>query len=266
MGDHALRALGQIAACAIVREPVIVAGFAHTDLVGWCCDGFVCNYLGVNTSNDSPATATLQPRKLLHQRAYEIDSVMEDAEHFRLIGHMRDRDPHGLWSIQDTEPLTVHHMQVELLVRADTLTIVDVSVQMHVHPQVECPNILPEYQQIIGLSIVRGFTHKIREMFGGPKACTHIGAMLNAMAPVAIQSLWPFYRQGDGLQTSDGNPQDRAKPDPRHFERNRNSCHVWASEGPMFSLLESGGDVPIPLWAQERLAQRGVSVSIGKKE
>jgi Protein of unknown function (DUF2889) len=224
----------------------------------------------VNTSTDALTETIEQPRKLLHQRAYEIDSVMEDAEHFRLIGHMRDRDPHGLWSIQDTEPLTVHHMQVELLVHADTLTIVDISVQMHVHPQVECPNILPEYQQIIGLSIVRGFTHKIREMFGGPKACTHIGAMLNAMAPVAIQSLWPFYRQGELSQmqdaAADDNAQERAKPDPRHFERNRNSCHVWASEGPMFALLESGGDVPIPLWAQQRLAERGVAVSIGKKQ
>lgn len=203
-----------------------------------------------------------EPRRLLHTRAYEIESVLEDDRHFRLIGHLRDANPDGLWGIADAEPLTIHHMQVELLIQVPALTIVDVSVQMHVRPQRECSDILPAYGQLVGLSIMRGFTHKVREMFGGPRACTHIGALLNAMAPVAVQSMWAFAQrtQGSGTSQPGGNAPDRAD-----FERNRNTCHVWAEDGPMFALIAQGAEPPVPLWAEDRLAERGVSVELWRR-
>jgi len=37
------------------------------------------------------------------------------------------------------------------------------------------------------LSIARGFTHKVRGLFGGPRGCTHTTALSQAMAPEAIQ-------------------------------------------------------------------------------
>jgi Protein of unknown function (DUF2889) len=202
-------------------------------------------------------------RTRLHTRAYEIESVLEDDRHFRLIGHLRDVNPNGLWGIGQNEPLTIHHMQVELLVEAQTLTIVDVLVNMHVRPQLECSDILPAYDQLIGLSIARGFTHKVREMFGGPRACTHIGAMLNAMAPVAVQSLWAFFSIQSGQQAGDG---ERNAPTADSFERNRNTCHVWAEDGPMFEMLANGEEPPVPLWAIDRLGQKGIPVEIWRKQ
>ncbi len=207
-------------------------------------------------SSESP---TSPPRRLLHQRTYEIDSIVEDDRHFRLIGFVRDTSPDGLWAIDDDERLLIHHMQLELVIDAQSLQITDVSLQMHVRPHTECSNIIPAYDQLVGLSIARGFTHKVRELFGGPRACTHIGALLNAMAPVAIQSLWPFFR--------DQQPADQAAhpPTPQQFERNRDTCHVWASEGPMFTRIAEGDSVPVPLWAQDRLEQKGIPVEIWRK-
>ena len=205
----------------------------------------------------------------LHTRAYEIESVLEDDEHFRLIGQLRDVNPNGLWGIGANEPLTIHHMQVELLVLASTLTIVDVSVEMLVRPQLECRDILPAYDQLIGLSIARGFTHKVREMFGGPRACTHIGALLNAMAPVAVQSLWSFFGARQALAAEAGvaaeTTEARQGPNSDDFARNRNTCHVWADEGPMFARMDRGEDMPAPLWAIERLGEKGVPVEIWRK-
>jgi hypothetical protein len=40
------------------------------------------------------------------------------------------------------------------------------------------------------MSIARGFNAKVRELFGSSRGCTHIGALLAAMAPVAIQTGW----------------------------------------------------------------------------
>jgi hypothetical protein len=189
---------------------------------------------------------------VLHQRAYEIESVVEDDTHIRLTGHLRDVKPDGLWGIpHDTAPLTVHHMQVDLVIDAYTLVITEAQTTMHVHPHDECPFILAAYGQLVGLSIARGFTHKVRELFGGPRACTHIGALIIAMAPVAIQSMWGFHRYG--ASTDDG-----SEPQPESFERNRNTCHVWADDGPMFAFVAEHGSPEPPLWAVRRLEEYGM--------
>ena len=205
----------------------------------------------------TPTTDASNRRTLLHRRAYDVESFLEDEDHFRLVGSLRDVNPAGLWGIGDTEPMTVHHMLLELTVHARTLTIKAVDAKMLVHPQLECVDILPAYEQLVGLSIARGFTHKVREMFGGPKACTHFAALLNAMAPVAVQSLWGFYRH-----TASAESAENGRGDPGTFERNRDTCHVWATEGPMFAALAEGQEPPIPIWAQNRLRERGVPVEL----
>jgi hypothetical protein len=219
-----------------------------------------CHHLGVTSlaPNSSPPDSpqgTVKRKQLLHSRAYEVEAFLEDQEHFRLIGELRDVAPDGLWGIDDNEPMTIHHMHVELVIKAATLTITEASVEMRVRPQTECTNILPAYDGLVGLSIVRGFTHKIREMFGGPKACTHIAALVNAMAPVAMQTMWSFGRatgaRRDGID-------EKARFNPDHFQMNRDTCHVWASEGPMFSLLAQAQPVPVALWAKKRLEEKGI--------
>ena len=200
-------------------------------------------------------------KRKLHTRAYEIESLLEDDEHFRLVGHLRDVKPDGLWSISDTEPMTIHHMQLEIVIHAATLTITDVDVFMHVHPQTYCPDALPKYDQLIGLAIARGFTSKVKELFGGPRACTHIGALINAMAPVAIQSMWSFgaiQRERSGRANEPLNDAERRAD---HL-RNLNTCHVWSTDGPILELFANEQPVPIPLWAKRRLQDRGIDPAI----
>lgn len=213
-------------------------------------------------------------KHVLHKRSYQIDAVVENDTHFRLIGHLRDVSPDGLWGIEDTEPMTLHHMQLELVIEAATLTITEVDVFMHVHPNRECPQILPKYDQLIGLSIARGFTNKIREFFGGPRGCTHIGALVNAMAPVALQTLWAFSghieekrRKSKGsdagpaaqLGQSEDGPSNASRLDG--FSMNRNTCHIWAEDGPMFELRDQNKPIPVGLWAEKRLNERGIPVT-----
>ena len=56
-------------------------------------------------------------------------------------------------------------------------------VVFEAHPHTTCPAIIEHYQGLVGLSIARGFTHQVRELFGGPRGCTHTTALLLAMAP-----------------------------------------------------------------------------------
>ena len=81
-------------------------------------------------------------------------------------------------------------MVIDLTIGFPDLVISDVAVEMQTHPHGYCPSIVEHYRKLIGLSIARGFTHKVRDLFGGPKGCAHTTALLQAMAPVAIQSIW----------------------------------------------------------------------------
>ncbi len=199
-------------------------------------------------------------KKLLHTRAYEIEAFVEDESHFRLIGVMRDVRPDGLWGIVDTEPMTLHDMHIELLINGITFAITEVRTAMLTHPQEQCPLILPVFQELVGTSIARGFGNKVKTLFGGPRSCTHFVALLNAMAPVAMQARWSFFHavSNDSMSIMTADPEKRRESMQAGHEANRDTCHVWASEGPMFAKINAGGSIGVPVWAKHRLAERGI--------
>ena len=199
-------------------------------------------------------------KKLLHTRAYEIEAFVEDESHFRLIGVMRDVRPDGLWGIVDTEPMTLHDMHIELVINGITFAITEVRTAMLTHPQEQCPLILPVFQELVGTSIARGFGNKVKTLFGGPRSCTHFVALLNAMAPVAMQARWSFFHavSNDSMSIMTADPEKRSESMRAGHEANRDTCHVWASEGPMFAKIDAGESIGVPVWAKHRLAERGI--------
>ena len=108
----------------------------------------------------------------------------------------------------------------------------------------------------MGLSIARGFTHKVRELFGGPRGCTHTTALLQAMAPVAVQSIWSFHM----AQARERRRQSRsthAEASKRALMANLNTCHVWAEDGEHVAGLCDGGPMDVPLWITKRFDELG---------
>lgn len=199
-------------------------------------------------------------KKLLHTRAYEIEAFVEDERHFRLIGVMRDVRPDGLWGIVDIEPMTLHDMHIELVVNGMTFEITEVRTAMLTHPQEQCPLILPVFQELVGTSIARGFGNRVKSLFGGPRSCTHFVALLNAMAPVAMQARWSFFHavSDDSMSIMTADPEKRQESMRAGHEANRDTCHVWASAGPMFAKINAGESIGVPVWAKHRLAERGI--------
>lgn len=199
-------------------------------------------------------------KKLLHTRAYEIEAFVEDERHFRLIGVMRDVRPDGLWGIVDIEPMTLHDMHIELVINGMTFEITEVRTAMLTHPQEQCPLILPVFQELVGTSIARGFGNRVKSLFGGPRSCTHFVALLNAMAPVAMQARWSFFHavSNDSMSIMTADPEKRQESMRAGHEANRDTCHVWASAGPMFAKINAGESIGVPVWAKHRLADRGI--------
>ena len=197
--------------------------------------------------------------ELIHERAYIVRAYRKGDDVLLLRGAVRDQKPPGLYLADDPEPMTVHHMVVDLHVKVPSLEIVDAQVQFEMHPHAICPSIAENYRQLIGLSIARGFINKVRELYGGPRGCTHTTALLQAMAPVAIQSMWSFQMRaaraaGDPAQS----PFATAEGRERSLLMNLNTCHVWAEDGDQVAAVREGRPPEIPVWIQDRLRTLGL--------
>ncbi len=200
---------------------------------------------------------------LLHDRTYSVRSYRKSETELLIRGQVLDQKPPGMYVEEDPEPLAIHHMVIDIVVRFPDLEIIDAEVVMETHPHGSCTDITSHYGNLVGLSIARGFTHKIRELFGGPRGCTHTTALLQAMAPVAIQSIWSM-RASD---PADGTPVPTpmpTNPSPEEIRKrmahNINSCHVWREDGEQLAQALTGEMEP-PLWIIDRMDKLGLDPS-----
>jgi len=194
--------------------------------------------------------------ELVHERAYIVRAYRRGLDHLVLRGAVRDQKPAGLYVPDDPEPMTMHHMVVDLRIAVPSLTIEEVDVKLHTHPHDECPGIELAYQKLVGLSIARGFINKVRELFGGPRGCTHTTALLQAMAPVAIQSMWSF--RAAAAESEGGTPFGTEESREISIMANLNTCHVWAEDGELIPKLRAGGEMERPVWIRKRMEELGL--------
>jgi hypothetical protein len=202
--------------------------------------------------------------ELIHTRDYQVKVYKRDESTLLVRGAVRDAKEAGLYIVGDPEPLTVHHMVVGLVVDFPSLEITDVEVDFESHPNPECPSITDHYKGLIGLSVSRGFTHKVRELFGGPRGCTHTTALLLAMGPAVVQSTFSMRvlaarRQGQGSGEGFSGFADMPIEERRKFWAfNLNTCHVWAEDGQFVADLEAGrGGHHVPVFVKKRLERLG---------
>jgi hypothetical protein len=197
---------------------------------------------------------------ILHDREYRVRAYRKAADRIVIRGAVRDQKPPGLYLPDDPEPLTIHHMRLDIEIEFPSLEIVDAGVLFDAHPMTGCPTITEHYTKLVGLSIARGFTHKVRELFGGPRGCTHTTALLQAMAPVAMQCFWSMRAataREQGIETGGVPP----RPDDQSWRVNINTCHMWAEDGDHVAELETGKGFDVPVFLERRLEKLGLDAS-----
>ena len=199
--------------------------------------------------------------ELIHERAYIVRAYRRGSDTLVLRGAVRDQKPPGLYVPDDPDPLTVHHMIVDLIIDMPSLQIRAVQVALETHPHANCPRIEDHYQSLVGLSIARGFTHKVRELFGGPRGCTHTTALLQAMAPVAVQSTWSF-RMAEAKERGGLTPFGTVEQRQQGAMFNLNTCHIWDENGEQVAAIRRGDTMEIPVWIVDRYAALGRDVGI----
>ncbi len=204
--------------------------------------------------------------EVLHDREYRVRAFRKDPN-ILIRGAVRDQKPPFLYLADDPGSLTIHHMQVDLEVAFPTLEIVGAMVHFEMHPNETCPSISDHYEKLIGLSIARGFSHRVRELFGGPRGCTHTTALLQAMAPVAVQCFWSM-SASDAKRTAQlaaerGEPVPGPRPITKadrdaQWGMNLNTCHIWAEDGQMVSDIRAGVEISAPLFIRKRMGDLGL--------
>ena len=210
---------------------------------------------------DDPMLPADPDLPLLHTRNYEVRAYKVNDGEILLRGAVRDLKPGGLYIENDPEPLAIHHMVIEMRISYPMLEITYASAELKEFPHHECPGIAPKYKMLEGLSIARGFTHKVRELFGGPRGCTHTTALLQAMAPVAIQCGWSMQmlKAQEILASGKELPSEPSEARKMAYKMNLNTCHIWDEDGDHVRRIEEGIPMEAPVWVEKRMAKLGRS-------
>ncbi|MDT7838867.1 DUF2889 domain-containing protein [Aquabacterium sp. OR-4] len=108
----------------------------------------------------------------------------------------------------------MHAMHLRLTVDR-TATIVAAEAAMDAGPyDAACSAIAPDYGQLVGVRVARGYKDAIRRLFGRTAGCTHVNELAGAMGSAILQALWHELAQA---------------PDEKPFSID--GCHALAASG-----------------------------------
>jgi hypothetical protein len=134
-----------------------------------------------------------------------VPEVERELTHTRRIRYEGYKRADGLWDIEahltdvknhDFQLKTgvrragqaVHDMWLRVTVDR-ALNIVEAAASSDAVPYPgACETIGPAYRQLVGLSLIKDFRRKTRELLGGVRGCTHLTEMLDGLPTAAIQT------------------------------------------------------------------------------
>ncbi len=167
-------------------------------------------------------------REKIHQREINISTFKTDDKEIIVEGSLLDNRLVATYHLSgvDRPPDTVHHLIIRILVDKK-LVIRQVETEMPRTPHVECPETIDSLQDLVGMKISRGFTMKIKNMFGKGRGCSHLSELIISMAPAAIQGYWTAI-SGDPISEDLKYTMKLLLTD---------TCWVWRRDGPAINQL-----------------------------
>ncbi len=167
----------------------------------------------------SPPSAA---REKVHTRRIELNGYAREDGLFDVEATLADTKTYGFASesrpwIEAGEPL--HGMAMRMTVDEE-LTIVAFEAATDYSPFSICSEITPNYANLAGIRIGRGFLRAAAERVGGVHGCTHLRELLQQMATVAFQTLYPVLAK-------------RERPDAAAKPALLNTCYAYREDGPM---------------------------------
>jgi len=193
------------------------------------------------------------PREHLHTRTVTCRGYLRQDDLWDIEGHIVDVKTYPFdneWRGRVETGTPVHEMWVRLTID-DRMEIKACAVATDHSPFQICPDILPNFQRLVGMKIGHGFTREVRAALGGPQGCTHIVEMLQQVATVAYQTTVAKRaqelrkRQKTAAQPAEATAdpaQSTAQPGtvaaagaapPKRRPIVVDTCHAWRGDGPL---------------------------------
>ncbi len=166
-------------------------------------------------------------RELLHQRdialrgyrrsdgLFEIEATIADTKTYSFANENRGRIAAG-------EKL--HGMALRMTFDED-LVITGFEAVSEYTPYDVCPNAAASFSRLAGLKIGPGFMKGVHERVGGTVGCTHLRELVQQMATVAFQTLYPVRRRREA--------EGKTKTDPAKPPALLGTCYAYAPDSPI---------------------------------
>lgn len=162
-------------------------------------------------------------REHIHDRNIEARGYRRTDGLWDIEGRMVDTKTYGFDNkhrgrVEPGQP--VHDMRLRITID-DRLEIKAIEAASDSHPFRVCPDITPDYSSMVNTRIQSGWTSLVMERLGQFRGCTHLTRLLQELAVVAIQTVYPILSRERPAIESDRRP--------AHLD----TCHALRSDGPV---------------------------------
>ena len=177
-------------------------------------------------------------RDLMHKRAITLQGYARADGQFDVDAHMVDTKAFAFSNTDrgTVEPgIPLHEMWVRMTV-SEAMVITGCEAVTEHGPFNVCGGGAATMSRLVGLTIRPGFLRAANERLGGIQGCTHLREMLQQIATVAMQTLWPVRsrREAEALEAARARGEMSDGPSNQDgSSRLVNSCHAYASAGPV---------------------------------
>ncbi|ROT44232.1 DUF2889 domain-containing protein [Pusillimonas sp. NJUB218] len=123
----------------------------------------------------------------------------------------------------------VHHMHLRLTITED-FTITDAVAAYDAAPYNEyCSSIAPDYKDMVGMNLLRGFRQAVKARFARTEGCTHLSELSYILPTAAVQTMAGRRRKQAESDASQAEQGDKPARRPFHIE----GCHALRVDSPM---------------------------------
>lgn len=157
------------------------------------------------------------PRHAGHRRSITVSAYPRSDGLWDFEGHLTDVWPEPVQAAEGLLPAgsPMHEMWLRLTIDRSA-TIVAAQAATDAGPYgAACARITPDYGQLVGVQVARGYRDAIRRLFGRTAGCTHMNELATVMGSAVLQALW-----------------DEMTKDPEQRPFSIDGCHALKADGP----------------------------------
>ncbi|WJJ93789.1 DUF2889 domain-containing protein [Neopusillimonas aromaticivorans] len=181
-----------------------------------------------------PSTAT---REHLHTRTMRVDAYARDDGQWDLEAELIDVKGYDFPKHDGSIHVAgqpVHHMHLRVTIDA-SFTITEALAAYDAAPYKEhCFCIAPDYKDLVGMNLLKGFRNAVKARFGRTAGCTHLSELSYILPTAAVQAMAGRRRKQAGTENNAVETEDKTRStDPAKRPFHIDGCHALRVDSPM---------------------------------